>query len=170
MFEAPPVGVQTATIISPHDDGCHHAIFLADIVNDTLDLRVAKIARWLYAIREETGPSWDTSRSVNVALGDEVDGGETETDLDLVEPKLEVKRESGRRDDPSVDPDCHGMVRDKQSFHFAYLVSLGTRPVYTAQLSTLFLLSYPLVHHRAFYVAHQSSVFICLVVTARCLS
>ena len=22
---------------------------------------------------------------------------------------------------------CHGMVRDKQSFHFAYLVSLGTR-------------------------------------------
>ena len=69
-----------------------------------------------------------------------------------------------------VTSQCHVMVRDTQSFHFAYLVSLGTRHIYTAQLSTLLLLSYPRVHHRSLYLVHQSSVFTCLVVTARSLS
>lgn len=73
MFEPPPPGVETASILSlTPDDGCHHAVFLADIVNDQLELSVVDLTQWVQAFSEETGCGDDAC--LTVALGEEVNG------------------------------------------------------------------------------------------------
>jgi transposase InsO family protein len=104
MFEPPPVGVDTATIISPHNDGCHHAIFLADIVNDSLDMNVAEMAHWLYAISEETCSS-DATDLVSVALGDEVEEVANDDETDDTVEGAESSNQPFVIDDPFQNPD-----------------------------------------------------------------
>ena len=75
-----------------------------DIVNDSLDMNVAELAHWLYAISEETSSS-NATDLVSVALGDEVEQEANADDMDTTDEGDGSDDQRFGMDGPFQDPD-----------------------------------------------------------------
>jgi hypothetical protein len=90
IFKQPTDSTDIAVLMSDLDRGSHHACYLALILTDKLELEVADLACWMYALSEETCCG-DSEELLTTALE-----GEPEDDGDELIPPWEPVNDRNR--------------------------------------------------------------------------